>query len=122
MCGIFGIINNDKLLREEALKMQATLKDRGPDNSNFIEIKNSIIGSTRLAVVDQDKNSNQPLFSNSRKTVIVFNGEIYNYKELKKEYHLKTTTNSDTEVFVELFELIGKKVFQEVEGMFAVSR
>ena len=120
MCGIFGIINNDKLLREEALKMQATLKDRGPDNSNFIEIKNSIIGSTRLAVVDQDKNSNQPFFSNSRNTVIVFNGEIYNYKELKKKYNLKTTTNSDTEVFVELFELIGKKAFQEVEGMFAV--
>ena len=64
--------------------MQATLKDRGPDNSNFIEIKNSIIGSTRLAVVDQDKKFKPTFFSNSRNTVIVFNGEIYNYKDLKK--------------------------------------
>ena len=54
-----------------------------------------------------------------RNTVIVFNGEIYNYKELKKKYNIDTITNSDTEVFVELFEKIGKRSFKEIDGMFS---
>jgi len=119
MCGIYGIISKEKTFFEEATKIEDTLKTRGPDNTGTIKIKNSIIGNTRLAVVDQDQNSNQPFFSKSKNTIIVFNGEIYNYQELKQKYNIKTVTNSDTEVFVELFEKIGKKTFQEIEGMYA---
>ena len=107
MCGINGIIKfNNKVeidLKDQILKMNKILLHRGPDNSGYYVKENFALGHNRLSIIDLEERSNQPFFDISKRYKIIFNGEIYNYKELKKE--LKNLgeefyTNSDTEVIL----------------------
>ena len=108
MCGIFGI---NRYINEYRIKnILKKTNHRGPDNSSFIKINGWTFGHNRLSIIDLSKEANQPFVSNCGRYVIVFNGEIYNFKELKKELEkkYKFRTNSDTEVllnFHNLFEL-----------------
>ena len=85
MCGISGIINKtDKSDRNEIIKMNGMISHRGPDQSGYLDYKNLLLGHVRLSVIDISDNGRQPLSSDGRYWII-FNGEIYNYKEIKNE-------------------------------------
>ena len=121
MCGIAGIfqLKTDNIINIR--KILEKIKHRGPDHTGVWSNKNITLGSVRLKVVDLNDKSNQPFISRNKKFVIVFNGEIYNYKYLKKKFNVKTYTQSDTEVIVEIFSKIGPKIFNNLDGMFAIA-
>lgn len=121
MCGIAGIYQNNFENRNNIKKIINKIKYRGPDAEGFWFDKSIALGSARLKVVNLNDNSNQPLLSNNKRYVIIFNGEIYNYLILKKKFNLKTKTNSDTEIIVELFSKLGPNTFSLLEGMFAIA-
>lgn len=118
MCGIYGYIGRNTL--EVVEKKLAKIKYRGPDYSSiYFNEDNIFLGHNRLAIVDLDPRSNQPfVFEN---LVIVFNGEIYNYKELKKLLSLSFNfkTNSDTEVIIASYLEYGEECVNILNGMFS---
>lgn len=124
MCGIFGYFGKgdpDKL----PIMMEA-LKSRGPDaqGTTFSENLNYGIGHTRLAIIDLSERANQPMCNQADDVDIVFNGEIYNYRQLKqtllaKGYSFKS--DSDTEVVLNCYIEFGDQCFELFEGMFAIA-
>ena len=118
MCGIAGFINTDWSLTH-LKKMTGSLAHRGPDAEGFYfnERENIGLGHRRLSILDLSAAGNQPFYSKDGRYVMVFNGEIYNYRELAVRYKLHTTTTSDTEVIIELFSLHGINIVKELNGM-----
>ena len=118
MCGINGFNFSDKELIK---KMMAFTKNRGPDANGIYSENEVTISHDRLSIIDLTSKANQPM--NYKNYIISFNGEIYNYKNLKKE--LEETgesfkTNSDTEVILRLFDKFGVESFKKLSGIFAV--
>lgn len=130
MCGINGIVskkyNNSLKVSEVLNQMNHEIIHRGPDDDGFFveNSQNFAIGMAmrRLSIIDLSTGK-QPIFSVDNQKVIVFNGEIYNYKILKQEhlgeYNFKTS--SDTEVIIALYEKYGIAAFSLLDGMFALS-
>jgi asparagine synthase (glutamine-hydrolysing) len=116
MCGIFGCVGILNL--EQKQKITNALKHRGPDGQYFDEVDGITFFHARLSIIDV-AGGNQPYETD--RVVIVFNGEIYNYRDLIQKYKLAMKTASDTEVIVHLFEKMGTACFQELDGMFAMS-
>lgn len=119
MCGILftnsGCINLNQF--KKALQL---MNHRGPDATGCVLTNNGCkLGHDRLKILDISDKANQPFYSKSKKHLIVYNGEIYNYKELSKKYRISLTTNCDTELLVELYEKIGSKMLDDLNGMFA---
>ena len=85
MCGIAFILSkkNSEIPKNLSEHFINYLYDRGPDNQNYYSKKNFSLISTRLSIIDTDKRSNQPLFSHCENYIIIFNGMIYNYRDLK---------------------------------------
>lgn len=127
MCGINGLICKSTIdLKERLNRMNAALLHRGPDRQNiWTDERNKVgFGHTRLSILDLSDNGNQPMISNSGRFVIVLNGEIYNYKQLRnnleKETHINWKGTSDTEVLLEAISFWGlKTVVLRCIGMFA---
>ncbi len=120
MCGIAGIIGD---CNEEQLDaMLACQHHRGPDaTGKYFDAQYAALGHNRLAIIDLSEQSNQPFIDNSGRYVIVFNGEIYNYIEIKadlqNQYDFKTA--SDTEVLLAAFIVYGASCLEKCNGMFA---
>ena len=119
MCGITGIVGNNgsTSMLENMLKSQ---EHRGPDATGMWSRSNCFLGHNRLSIIDLSVNSNQPFLSSDEKYILIFNGEIYNYIELKEElddYDFKT--NSDTEVLLACFLKWGKDCLHKLNGMFS---
>ena len=98
------------------------LARRGPDSEGIWFNKDVFLGSRRLAIFDLNRRSNQPMVSLCERYIIVFNGAIYNYKELRNyliKKNIKLKTQSDTEVLLELYALEGAKMLEKLKGMFA---
>ncbi len=133
MCGIVGIFNYKKVNKKFMLSLSNKIRHRGPDSNDiYLQKKNNLgLASLRLAIVDASKRGNQPTHSYSGRFVMVYNGEIYNYLELrkiieqkfkkyKKKFSWKNST--DSEVLVNGIEIFGiKKMLRMCEGMFAFS-
>ncbi|MBP6586892.1 MAG: asparagine synthase (glutamine-hydrolyzing) [Flavobacterium sp.] len=125
MCGINGILHlqSQKKVDERLLtKMRDTLKHRGPDDKGLFIENNLGLGHRRLSVLDVSEAGHQPFLSENGRYVMVYNGEIYNFKDFYPE--LRTNgfaikTASDTEVLLKLFELYGTKMLHRLNGMFA---
>ena len=125
MCGIAGYISlNKSINRDMLIKATSAIRYRGPDAEGFYfsENDNVGLGHRRLSILDLSTSANQPMFSANGRYVIVYNGEVYNFKEIKnkltdKGASLKTT--SDTEVIIELFAAYGIECFKWLNGMFA---
>ncbi|MFC2149640.1 asparagine synthase (glutamine-hydrolyzing) [Candidatus Auribacterota bacterium] len=124
MCGICGIayastLNNvDPALLK---KMTDTIKHRGPDASGTYVSKNLGIGMRRLSIIDIEGGS-QPIFNEDRRISVVFNGEIYNFPELRRsliEKGHKFSCRTDTEVIVHLYEEYGESLVDYLRGMYA---
>jgi asparagine synthase (glutamine-hydrolysing) len=123
MCGIIGYISLNKISLDKPLE---SIKHRGPDASNqchyTIEKQRIGFGHTRLSILDLGQHANQPFRSIDNRYVITYNGEIYNFIELKESLILKGftfRTNSDTEVLLSAYECYGNKVVNYLDGMFA---
>ncbi|MFN8282859.1 MAG: asparagine synthase (glutamine-hydrolyzing) [Chitinophagales bacterium] len=122
MCGISGYISNQqKLSKSDFIKATNAMNHRGPDADGFYENDNHtlFLGHKRLAIIDLSPASNQPFFSSCGRYVMVYNGELYNFKEIKEQLQLQTRTTGDTEVILEAFIKIGTKSFELLNGMFA---
>ena len=129
MCGIAGIYNSDTSKLNSSSKyidnMLHAMEKRGPDNrGKFISKSNKVVfGHNRLSIQDLDKRSNQPFISKDGRYILVFNGEIYNFKELRQQYlqEVDFKTESDTEVLLEMFQLMGIKALDYFKGMFSLA-
>ncbi|MBL9186266.1 MAG: asparagine synthase (glutamine-hydrolyzing) [Opitutaceae bacterium] len=119
MCGIL-FTNRPGIEREEFLAALATMQHRGPDSpGGYARLGDSQLGHNRLSVVDLNPRSDQPFWSRDRRHVIVFNGEIYNYRELARAHGIVLRTGSDTELLLELWQRHGQKMLGWLYGMFA---
>src|SRR5258707_600172 len=123
MCGIVGIVRNDKSDVDQALleRMSAAIRHRGPDDDGFYLNGAVGLGMRRLAIIDL-KGGQQPVHNQDRTAWIVFNGEIYNYLELREKLEkLGHTfyTNSDTEAIIHAYDRYGSDCAKHLRGMFA---
>lgn len=118
MCGIY--ITNIPFEKSEVIKKLKSIEFRGPDNLGYEKTDDLSFGHLRLAILDLDERSNQPYDFGHLK--IVFNGEIYNFEDIKKELTVlgyKFETTSDTEVLIKGFAEWGKEMLPKLNGMFA---
>ncbi|MGL2966266.1 asparagine synthase (glutamine-hydrolyzing) [Flavobacterium sp. XGLA_31] len=124
MCGLNGILRFDqnKVDESQLLKMRDALAHRGPDDAGHYVKDNIGLGHRRLSIIDTSPAGHQPFFSENKRYIMVFNGEIYNYKSFYDELKSKgitVKTGSDTEVLMHLFELYGMDFLNRLQGMFA---
>jgi asparagine synthase (glutamine-hydrolysing) len=124
MCGICGIIDlrAESVIESRLLKMMNAMKHRGPDDEGLFTYKNIGLGFVRLSILDLSMAGHQPMFSNDGRYSIIFNGEIYNYLELKSElqtlgYSFRTGT--DTEVLLSAYIQWGESCLDHLSGMWA---
>ncbi len=119
MCGIAGFIGKEKNMKKTLKKMTDRIKHRGPDAEGFFVRGNVALGQRRLSIIDIEGGL-QPMFSKDGNYVVVFNGEIYNYQEIKKELKdYPWQTNSDTEVLLYGYQEWGSDLPKHLRGMFA---
>lgn len=125
MCGFLGEISTSILSENNFIELLNLSVHRGPDQQKSYRDSVCQLGFNRLAILDVTENGMQPLISPSDKFVIVFNGEIYNYKELQHKYKISDSdlkSTSDSEIIRHLIEKIPLNVFaKELNGMFAIA-
>ncbi len=125
MCGFLGEISTNQTDKENFIRLLNLSKHRGPDQQDVWKDSFCQLGFNRLAIIDVSENAKQPLVSPSKNYVLVFNGEIYNYKELQHKYAIldkDLRSQSDSEILAHLIDKIPIKEFaQELNGMFAIS-
>jgi len=123
MCGICGIVNfkSDPVSERNIRSMMSKLKHRGPDDNGVFLENNIGLGHLRLSIIDLSTDGHQPMFSEDNRFVISFNGEIYNFIELKKELssNFSFRTKTDTEVLINAYRYWGKNCLDHFNGMFA---
>ena len=123
MCGINGVFNH-QLYQDVEIKVKSmndlTLH-RGPDFSAIYKDDKVCLGHNRLSIIDLDEKSNQPFISNDKNVIISYNGEIYNFLELKEELskNYKFKTKSDTELVVAAYQTWGIQMLEKFNGMFS---
>ena len=121
MCGIAGYVSNKQTTKEILKKMTDRIAYRGPDAEGFFLDDNCALGHRRLSIIDLST-GNQPIYNENGDIVIVFNGEIYNYVELREELKQKGhvfKTSSDTEVLVHGYEQWHHELTKKLRGMYA---
>ena len=127
MCGINGILHlqSQKKVDERVLtQMRDALEHRGPDDKGIYIQQNIGLGHRRLSILDVTSAGHQPFLSEDGRYAMVYNGEIYNFKEFYAELKSKDfeiRTQSDTEVLMKLFQLYGLKMLHRLNGMFAIA-
>ena len=128
MCGISGIITKKESLAAEFLSDSESLQlHRGPNSQNFVINSDGDwtigLGHQRLSILDLSDAGSQPMSSASGNSLIIYNGEVYNYKELLGEYdNIQATTNTDTEVVIELIEKLGiENALNQFNGMWSLA-
>ncbi len=124
MCGICGIINirSQKVEEAQIKKMMTAIKHRGPDAEGCFVSNNVGLGFVRLSIIDLSSKGNQPMHSLDDRYIIVFNGEIYNYIEIRELLKSKGYTfisNTDTEVLLNAYAEWGEACLDRLNGMFA---
>ena len=120
MCGINGLISSiDKNFSFLVNKMNERISHRGPNASGLKDIENGCLGHMRLSIIDLSQEANQPFFDDEH--ILVYNGEVYNFEELRDKYKFECRTNSDTEVLFKGLKLKGADFLKELNGMFALA-
>lgn len=147
MCGIFGVWNFKGVNGHALRKASVMLRHRGPDDEGFLLVNQGqaipysgadtaakdleqIPGSLpapnallhrRLSILDLSPKGHQPMRHQEREIYLTFNGEIYNFEELREQYKIPTTTGTDTEVILGLYAKIGEECFSKFRGMWALA-
>jgi len=128
MCGICGIIDykqNTVINNELIQRMCTAMNHRGPDGGGIFIDKNDIsvgLGHRRLSIIDLSPAGQQPMSNEDKKIWIVFNGEVYNFRDLREDLYRKGhifKSNTDTEVVLHLYEEYSKECVKFLRGMFA---
>jgi len=124
MCGIFTVLTNETIAKDDLVhsKWKKSFQKgfmRGPEHSVYKSLNNNVVfGFHRLAINGLDDISNQPIVINN--VTLICNGEIYNYKELYKEFKYNATTNSDCEIIIHLYNTFGiESTIKKLDGVFA---
>lgn len=121
MCGIIGFNSRNERLGKE---MTDCIAHRGPDDAGVFSDENITIGNRRLAIIDLTYAGHQPMSSNDESVFIVYNGEVYNFRELKDDFSRqghRFKSDTDTEVILHGYEKYGIKFFHKLRGMWAVA-
>ena len=121
MCGFVGFVDKEKNKKKIIKDMADIIVHRGPDSDGYYTNDSIALGFRRLSIIDLDGGS-QPIYNKDKSKVIVFNGEIYNYKELREELVAKGyefVTKSDTEVILHGYEEYDSEILNKLRGMFA---
>ena len=123
MCGIAGIVGRVSSSDRSVVELMNAIQSyRGPDRDKVYEYDGAVLGHRRLSIIDLDDRASQPMKSNDKRYVIILNGEIYNYKEIKTElrnqYDFKT--ESDTEVLLAAYIIWGNDCLLKFIGMFSL--
>ena len=121
MCGITGYISKSKTDEKVLKDMLQRIVHRGPDAEGIYIDKHAALGHRRLSIIDLSTGG-QPIYNEKKDKLIMFNGEIYNYQEIKKDLVKKKhkfTTTTDTEVILHGYEEYGKDILKKLRGMFA---
>lgn len=121
MCGFVGFISKDNNKKKIIKDMADIIVHRGPDSDGYYVDNNIALGFRRLSIIDLDGGS-QPIYNEKKDKVIVFNGEIYNYKEIREDLISRGhvfTTETDTEVLLHGYEEYKEKLLNKLRGMFA---
>jgi len=126
MCGICGIYNkgSTEISENRIIKMRDIMYSRGPDDAGIYVKEHIGLGHRRLSIIDLTKAAHQPIANEDKTVWMVFNGEIYNFKELRKK--LETLghvfkSRTDCEVVIHGYEEWGENVFKNLNGMFGVA-
>jgi asparagine synthase (glutamine-hydrolysing) len=125
MCGICGVIGiqRSELAEQITRRMMGAITHRGPDEDGLLVAPSAALGMRRLSIIDLP-GGHQPVFNESRNVAVVFNGEIYNFRQLRKTLEARGhtfRTVSDTEVIVHAYEEWGEQCLRELRGMFAIA-
>src|SRR6185436_3385885 len=130
MCGIAGFYSRERIFSDEDLKtMTMTLSHRGPNAVGYFSDDIAGLGHRRLSIIDLSDRANQPMVSHNDRFVIVYNGEIYNFREIgaklktgnPQSENIPLKTSSDTEVILEAFAKYGVDFVNQLNGMFALA-
>ncbi|MEE3152365.1 MAG: asparagine synthase (glutamine-hydrolyzing), partial [Candidatus Neomarinimicrobiota bacterium] len=124
MCGICGFVGNGN--KSILINMREKMVHRGPDDAGiYLNLENQIgLGHRRLSIIDLSERGRQPMASSSGENVITYNGEVYNYLEIKRELEkngIYFRSNTDTEVVLEAIQYWGIKAINKFHGMFAIA-
>lgn len=124
MCGISGAFSKDGLRYNALVHATDVMAHRGPDSKGYFNDDDNkvFLGHRRLSIIDLSNAATQPMYSADGRYIMVYNGELYNYLQLKNKlpgHNWKT--HSDTEVIIELFAAFGAKCFSWFNGMFAIA-
>lgn len=125
MCGILAISSNLPVTDSKVSIFKSALRlmeHRGPDFEDYMLVDNTVLGHRRLSIIDLTNAGNQPMLDKRNELIIIYNGEIYNYIEIRKELQslgVRFTTNSDTEVILESYKQWGIQCLKKFNGMFA---
>ena len=123
MCSISGIFS---LVRSGELsnivgRMNAAQDHRGPDDQGIFECDSAVLGNTRLAIIDTSPAGHQPMRDPETGNAITYNGEVYNFKDLRRELDSDWSSNTDTEVVLRAYNKFGLEAFRKLRGMFALA-
>lgn len=124
MCGIAGFVGRGSL--DDLESMRVTIEHRGPNDKGMYYSDGVGLAHTRLSILDVTERGRQPMWNEKMTVAVVFNGEIYNFRELKSEMLLKNNfrefkTGTDTEVILASYEEYGEECFEKFSGMFAIA-
>jgi len=125
MCGIAGLVKSDQTNNDDIdliKKMNQIQRHRGPDDEGLFFDDMCVLGHRRLAIIDLSANGHQPFSSDDQRYQMVYNGEIYNYIELREELEQtgdRFCTQTDTEVLLKAYQRYGKECLSKFNGMFA---
>jgi len=121
MCGFVGYVNKESDKKDNIKKMADLIAHRGPDSEGYYTDEDIALGFRRLSIIDLN-NGSQPIYNEDKSKVIVFNGEIYNFQELREDLIEKGhefSTNADTEVLIHGYEEYNEGILDKLRGMFA---
>ena len=119
MCSISGIFGRGP--REAVVRMNEAQRHRGPDDQGIEQCGDLILGNTRLAIIDTSAAGHQPMNDPETGNWITYNGETYNFKELRRELGGEWRSNTDTEVVLRAYDKWGVDAFRKLRGMFALA-
>ncbi|HKB43997.1 MAG TPA: asparagine synthase (glutamine-hydrolyzing) [Chitinophagaceae bacterium] len=121
MCGIAGFLSST-YNKEDLYRITRCIRHRGPDAEGFyFNAEDGIgLGHRRLSIIDLSEAANQPFYSQDGRYIMIFNGEVYNFKEVAAKYNIKPRTNSDSEIIIEAFSRAGISSINDLNGMFTI--
>jgi asparagine synthase (glutamine-hydrolysing) len=127
MCGIAGLLKFNHPVTPDDVQGVRRMMDaqvhRGPDDSGLYQDEHVVLGHRRLSIIDLSSSGHQPMLNEDESICVIFNGEIYNWLEIRRELELldyKFRSNSDTEVIVKAYQEWGEESFKRIIGMFSL--